>query len=81
MLRLLANQIMLCRPNSEDCNKFTTDTLPYYDPLAISASSSEVYPWSTIDIDAIGKEMPSSKVTPSREVSVSWIPSSQQPVS
>lgn len=67
------------RPNSGDCSSATTGDMPYSDPLVLSATSSEVYPWSTIQ--DLAKEQPASRDVPPRETSVSWMPSSRQPVS
>lgn len=60
-------------PNSGDCVSITTDSIPYTDPLMISTSPSEIYPWSTVQEPA-PKEMPSPH--PRQPTSTSWLPSS-----
>ncbi|KAJ8933765.1 hypothetical protein NQ314_013799 [Rhamnusium bicolor] len=62
----------------------SSDSLPYADrsdPLMISTSSSEVYPWSTIQHDLAPKEVLPSRVTPPKMLtSSSWLPSSSSPL-
>lgn len=75
----------ISRPNSGDCTIPTPDALPYADrsdPLMISTSSSEVYPWSTIQQDTVHKEILPDRVTPPRPPTPSsWLPSSAAPSS
>ncbi|XP_044261372.1 uncharacterized protein LOC123009252 [Tribolium madens] len=75
-LSFLQDQCYNYIPNSGDCTTLTTDSQPFSDPLSISTSSSEVYPWSTIQ-DIAPKEIPPSRVTPPKPSTTStWLPSS-----
>ncbi|KAJ8921122.1 hypothetical protein NQ315_013592, partial [Exocentrus adspersus] len=82
-LSFLQDQCYNYIPNSGDCTSPSADALPYADrsdPLMISTSSSEVYPWSSMQHDAIQKEILAARVTPPRPPTASsWLPSSIAP--
>ncbi|XP_018562449.1 uncharacterized protein LOC108904399 [Anoplophora glabripennis] len=84
-LSFLQDQCYNYIPNSGDCAVPTADSLPYADrtdPLMISTSSSEVYPWSTIQQEAVQKEILPDRVTPPKPPTPSsWLPSSVAPSS
>ncbi|KYB27115.1 hypothetical protein TcasGA2_TC033313 [Tribolium castaneum] len=67
-LSFLQDQCYNYIPNSGDCTTLATDSQPF------STSSSEVYPWSTIE-DIAPKEILPARVTPPKPPTT-WLPSS-----
>lgn len=77
-LSFLQDQCSNYIPNSADCSYpsyHTPDSISYNDPISISTSPSEVYPWSTIH-DVAPKEIQPSRVSPPKVSTISWLPSS-----
>ncbi|CAH0548548.1 unnamed protein product [Brassicogethes aeneus] len=72
-LSFLQEQCSNYIPNSGDC-AVNTDSVLYADPLSISTSPSEVYPWSTVN-DIQGKEVAPSRVPPVPSSTHTWLPS------
>ncbi|KAH0998903.1 hypothetical protein HUJ04_000649 [Dendroctonus ponderosae] len=77
--KFLQDQCVNYIPNSGDCISTQDSVISYSDrsdpSSAISTSSSEVYPWSTIQQEMGGREVSSSR-SPKLSTSQSWLSSS-----